>query len=103
MLDYIGSLKLIFVKAKTSVVSKLQTENFSAAKHLLILEKAAGGLSRADQVSFVIYNLIVFNLSLRPLAVMTGLNNQAVQKRLNVCIYYQGSKAKPFEVKQEKT
>ena len=30
----------------------MQTENFSAAKHHLILEKAADGLSRADQVSF---------------------------------------------------
>lgn len=63
----------------------MQTESFSAAKHLLILEKAAGGLSRADQVSFALYiNLMYLILSLRSLAAMTGLNNQAVQKRLNV-------------------
>ena len=62
----------------------MQTENFSAAKHLLILEKAADGLSRADQVSFAVYIYIDLILSLRSLAAMTGLNNQAVQKRLNV-------------------
>lgn len=62
----------------------MQTENFSAAKHLLILEKAADGLSQADQVSFAVYIYIDLILSLRSLAAMTGLNNQAVQKRLNV-------------------
>ena len=64
----------------------MQTENFSAAKHLLILEKAADGLSQDDQVSFAVYIYIYIDLilSLRSLAAMTGLNNQAVQKRLNV-------------------
>ena len=76
---------MIFVKAKNfcSKVNR-QTENFSAAKHLLILEKAADGLSQADQVSFAVYIYIDLILSLRSLAAMTGLNNQAVQKRLNV-------------------
>ena len=54
LLDYIGSLKLIFVKAKNFCSENSQTENFSAAKHLLILEKAADGLSLADQVSFAV-------------------------------------------------
>lgn len=56
LIDYLGSLELIFVKAKNFCSkSEVQTENFSAAKHLLILEKAADGLSLADQVSFVLY------------------------------------------------